>query len=442
VHLIERECTIQRRHQKITEEAPSATLNEDSRHKLLETALHIAKSMHFTSAGTLEFLFDKEMNFYFLEMNTRIQVEHPVTEAITGIDIVKEQIKIAQGQTLGITQNNITINGYAIECRIYAEDPFSGFMPSAGEILHYHIPEKTGIRIDSAFTGVATVSASFDPMIAKVTAHAQNREECIYRLQNYLKSCVLQGIKTNLEYLLLILNDTDFQSNNISTSYCAQKAPAFKTIHESARKRISKEKIIGTVLALTFSKARPGTSIWKSIGEWRFPGKRSYMVDEITVEIDYQILYSRISFSLDRKNYLIEDVQNLEHGIVFHLNREKISMFVTEVKKETFVVYSEGFIFNVHRMDLPDTGIFNHNRPSVDYKNGDCVLSPLNGRVIKLNVKKGDKVKKGALLMIIESMKMENNILSPSEAIVSDVMVSDGDQVTGKELLIKLSMVN
>lgn len=442
VHLYERECTIQRRHQKIIEEAPSATLTENLRHKLLETAVHIARSMGYTSAGTLEFLFDREMNFFFLEMNTRIQVEHPVTEAITGIDIVKEQINIAQGRSLNFVQNDITLNGHAMECRIYAEDPFSGFMPSSGEILHYLIPEKAGIRIDSAFTGATSVSSSFDPMIAKITVHAPNREECIYRLNNYLKGCVLQGIKTNLEYLQLILSDSDFRSNNIATSYCTQKAPVFKAIYESARNRIPTEKIIAAVLAKNFLTTQHHNSIWKRFGEWRFPGKRSYMIDEKTLDVGYQHLENGISFTAEGENFLIEGVQNLEHEIVFHLNNEKVIMTVSEERKDTYVIYTGSFNFNVHRTDVPDTGIFQNNRPVANYKNGNYVLSPLNGRVIKLNVKKGDKVKKGALLLIIESMKMENNILSPSEAVVSDVMVSDGDQVTGKELLIKLSMVN
>lgn len=443
VHLYERECSIQRRHQKIIEEAPSVTLSEVVREKLLSTALRIAKSMGYTSAGTLEFLFDNDLNFYFLEMNTRIQVEHPVTEAITGVDIVKEQIRIAEGKPLSFAQQDISINGHAIECRVYAEDPFAGFIPSAGEMLINYLPADKEIRLDSAFAGPAKVSSSFDPMIAKITAHGKNRRNSISKLKAYLQNCAIQGINTNLEYLSAILNDPDFAHNDISTGYCHQKADELRISFEKTKDSVAPEKLLAALMAVDLLSRKTEDNIWKKLGSWRFPGKRLYAVEGKTFELDYQLLnMHRISFTVQDKRYLIEDVQNQEPVISFLLNGERQFLIISEVKGGKYFVSTEGITFQVRRSDLPDLSVFNSSEQKNGQLNGSHILSPLNGKVIKLNVKKGDKVKKGELLMIIESMKMENNILAPAEAIVSDVMTANGAQVSGKELLIKLTMAN
>lgn len=443
VHLYERECSIQRRHQKIIEEAPSPTLADAVREKLLSTAVHIAKSMHYTGAGTLEFLFDQDMNFYFLEMNTRIQVEHPVTEAITGVDIVKEQIRIAEGKTISFQQEDIRMNGHAIECRVYAEDPFTGFLPSAGEMVVNLLPGHNSIRIDTAYDGAATVSSSFDPMIAKITTHAPERKIAIAQLHQYLKNCAIQGIKTNLEYLNLILADEDFGTNNISTGYCAQKSHELNEAYLNLKEQTATEKLIAAILAKEFLSKPEAGNIWEKLGSWRFPGKRAYKAGERTFETDYQILGNgRISFSVNRQTYKIENVINQEPVLSFLLNNERQSFVVSEVNHGGYFVSVLGLTFQLQRADLPDLSVFNGSGKEAFKLNGDHVFSPLNGKVIKLNVKKGDKVKKGELLLIIESMKMENNILSPLEAVVADVMVVHGAQVAGKDLLVKLTMAN
>lgn len=443
IHLYERECSIQRRHQKIIEEAPSVTLTETVRENLLSTALHIAKSMGYTSAGTLEFLFDNDSNFYFLEMNTRIQVEHPVTEAITRVDIVKEQIRIAEGKPLSYAQQDISMNGHAIECRVYAENPFADFIPSAGEMLVDYLPADREIRLDSAFAGPAKVSSSFDPMIAKITVHRKDRRDSVSKLRAYLQKCAIQGINTNLEYLSAILNDPDFANNNISTSYCHQKTDELRISFEKTKDSVAPEKLLAALMAVDFLSRKTEENIWQNLGSWRFPGKRLYAVQGITVELDYQLLnMCRISFTVQDKRYLIEDVQNQEPVISFLLNGERQFLIISEVNDGKYFVSTEGITFQVRRGDLPDLSVFNSSEPRNGQLNGSNILSPLNGKVIKLNVKKGDKVKKGELLLIIESMKMENNILAPAEAIVSDVMTVNGAQVSGKELLIKLTMAN
>jgi acetyl/propionyl-CoA carboxylase alpha subunit len=221
IHLFERECSIQRRHQKIIEEAPSPTLSQEERIKLFDYALRLAKEIEYTNAGTIEFLFEEETrNFYFLEMNTRIQVEHPVTEMITGIDIVNTQIQIALNMPMPYTQNQILLNGHAIEARVYAEDPENDFLPSPGKILTYIEPTISNIRIDSSIKFPQNISSNFDPMISKIIAWGKTREEARINLIHALENYVIHGVKTNIDYLIELLKTEDFKKNHISTNFC------------------------------------------------------------------------------------------------------------------------------------------------------------------------------------------------------------------------------
>jgi len=221
IHLFERECSIQRRHQKIIEEAPSPTLSQEERIKLFDYALRLAKEIEYTNAGTIEFLFEEETrNFYFLEMNTRIQVEHPVTEMITGIDIVNTQIQIALNMPIPYTQNQILLNGHAIEARVYAEDPENDFLPSPGKILTYIEPTISNIRIDSSIKFPQNISSNFDPMISKMIAWGKTREEARINLIHALENYVIHGVKTNIDYLIELLKTEDFKKNHISTNFC------------------------------------------------------------------------------------------------------------------------------------------------------------------------------------------------------------------------------
>ncbi|MGE7903506.1 acetyl-CoA carboxylase biotin carboxylase subunit [Peribacillus sp. NPDC094092] len=219
VHLGERDCSIQRRHQKLIEEAPSPALDEELRTKMGEAALKAAKAVQYSGAGTIEFLLDKYKNFYFMEMNTRIQVEHPVTELITGVDLIKEQILIASGHRLSVKQEDIHINGWAIECRINAENPDKKFMPSPGKIGLYLPPGGFGIRVDSAVYPEYTISPFYDSMIAKLIVHGKNREEAIARMKRALSEFVIEGIDTTIAFHLRLLEHPDFKAGNFNTKF-------------------------------------------------------------------------------------------------------------------------------------------------------------------------------------------------------------------------------
>lgn len=219
VSLGERECSVQRRHQKVIEEAPSAVVDADLRKRMGEAAVRLAKSAGYTNAGTVEFLVDENRNFYFLEMNTRLQVEHPVTELVTGLDLVHLQIRIAQGEPLPFTQEDIRLRGHAIECRIYAEDPDNGFFPSPGKITRLLQPGGPGIREDSGMYEGWVVPLDYDPMLSKLIAFAPTREAAIARLLRALDEYVIGGIRANLGLFRRILSDADFQSARIDTGY-------------------------------------------------------------------------------------------------------------------------------------------------------------------------------------------------------------------------------
>lgn len=223
VYLGERDCTMQRRNQKVLEESPSAIVDNKLREKMGETALKAVKAAKYTNAGTVEFLVDKDKNFYFMEMNTRIQVEHPVTEWVTGIDIVKEQIKIASGENLNISQKDIQIKGHSIECRINAENPEKKFMPCPGEIKGLLLPGGNGVRVDTAVYNGYTIPPYYDSMIAKIIVYAENREEAIAKMKRALEECVIDGIDTNIDFLLKIINCNEFKEGNYDTSFIGEK---------------------------------------------------------------------------------------------------------------------------------------------------------------------------------------------------------------------------
>ncbi len=219
IHLGERDCSVQRRNQKVLEETPSGILDEKTRNEMGKVAVKAVKEIGYTNAGTIEFLVDKNRDFYFMEMNTRVQVEHPVTEMVTGVDIIKEQIKIASGETLQYKQEDIKFEGHSMEVRINAENPDKNFMPSPGKITGLHIPGGNGVRVDTAIYSGYTVPPTYDSMLAKLIVHGKDREESIAKMKSAVAEFVIEGITTNIDFLLKILENENFKTNNYDTSF-------------------------------------------------------------------------------------------------------------------------------------------------------------------------------------------------------------------------------
>ena len=227
VHLGERDCSIQRRHQKVLEESPSVAISSELRTKMGETAVRAAKAVGYENAGTIEFLLDKDKNFYFMEMNTRIQVEHPVTELVSGLDLIKEQIRVAAGEPLSVSQSEIQIQGHAIECRINAENPVRNFMPCPGKITNVHVPGGNGIRVDTHIYNDYKVPANYDSMLMKLIVHGKDRDEAIAKMRSALGELIIEGIDTNLDFQYEILSHPVFQKGETDTDLIPRYFPQY-----------------------------------------------------------------------------------------------------------------------------------------------------------------------------------------------------------------------
>ena len=240
IHLFERECSVQRRHQKIIEETPSPLLTPELREQMGQAAVAAAKAVNYYNAGTIEFIFDPILSsFFFLEMNTRLQVEHPITELVTGIDLVQWQIRIAAGEKFPFMQSDLHQHGHAIECRVYAEDPANGFFPSTGKLLQFIEPRGPGIRVDSGFTTGSEVTHFYDPLLAKLIVHAENRETAIQRMQTALKEFVVHGVVTNIDFMQAMLAHDDFAGGKVSTRWVEAKFKEWNTPEPSAESLVA-----------------------------------------------------------------------------------------------------------------------------------------------------------------------------------------------------------
>jgi acetyl-CoA carboxylase biotin carboxylase subunit len=277
VHLGERECSIQRRHQKLLEESPSYFIGDDQemRQRMGDVAVRAAKAVGYINAGTIEFLVDKEKNFFFLEMNTRLQVEHPVTEAVTGVDIVKEQIRIARGRSLGITQEDVQMNGWAIECRINAEDPYSDFMPSTGRITHVLLPTGPGVRIDTGIYPGFEISPYYDSLISKLIVYGATRAEAILRMRRALEEFKIVGVRTNIPFHQNLMDSHRFMAGNFDTRFVEERF----SLNEKEKRKFFNPKVAAILATLVahqrtqrmahiIQRGKRDTSNWKWVGRW------------------------------------------------------------------------------------------------------------------------------------------------------------------------------
>ena len=443
IHLFERECSIQRRYQKIIEESPSATLTPDKRWKICESAVRFVKTINYYNAGTVEFLMDKHQNFYFLEMNTRIQVEHPVTEMVTGIDIVEEQINIASGKALRFKQEDIHQNGHAIECRIYAEDPANNFLPSPGFIHYYSMPKAKNIRVDNYINEKAEISGFFDPMISKLIVRSKNRKDAIEHSIAALQDVVIHGIKTNTEYLKGILQHQDFQNNNISTTFCRDETNKINSEIETEKKNLNKSEYI--IAALLYRLNQPfrkdSANIWQQISYWRHFMQIPVRCEEITCKIKVENSgKGKYIFTKNDQKHECQINDIAENMIDFSVDNERFRTSVSIDDKQHIMVRMHGFDFEVKCDDiLGDESVIGDSGQGSERHDNDLV-SPMPGKVIDVRVKPGDKVTKGEIVAIIESMKMENNIIAPFDSSVEDVYVEKGSSVGGAQLLVRLKI--
>ncbi len=269
LYLFERECSIQRRHQKVIEEAPSSAISSRTRKKMGEVAVRIAKAVKYKCAGTIEFIMDQSQNFYFLEMNTRVQVEHPVTEMITGFDIVKWMIRIAAGENLPFKQKNIVMKGHALECRVYAENPETNFLPSPGVIEYLRTPSGPGIRDDSSIYNGSEITPFYDPMLSKLVTWADTREAAIKKMESALREYIVLGVKTNIGFLIRTMGDDEFRKGKIDTGFIERHPELLKPSAAGTEKAL-----IAAALSMSSSE-RTDTQSQKPASNWKLFGRRS-----------------------------------------------------------------------------------------------------------------------------------------------------------------------
>lgn len=445
VHLFERECSIQRRYQKIIEESPSPTINEEVRKQMGEAAVKITKDIGYNNAGTIEFLVDKDLNFFFLEMNTRVQVEHPVTEMVTGVDIVEEQILVAAGNELRIRQEELSQKGHAIECRIYAEDPSNNFLPSPGKMTLYSEPEGSGIRIDSGITEAATIHSFFDPMISKLIVWAETRENATAKMIKALKDYHMHGITTNISYLIKLMQQDAYINNTISTKFCDDHTDKIVEEINSDKENIDPKIPVTAFLLYTLNKNYnvsgedvPETEdIWNKIGYWRDPMclKIKFNDEECEVNIN-SIKNNNYEFEF-REDQYASVLKNICccGGVDYTINDTFYSACVSEDSKYNGFVSYEGHIFEIKRLDIL-SGDFSASDFETYGDEGNVLTSPMPGKVIKINVKDGDSVKKGDVVLVVEAMKMENSIVANKDAVVKKVNVNLNRMVEGSTALV------
>jgi acetyl/propionyl-CoA carboxylase alpha subunit len=439
VHLFERECSIQRRYQKIIEESPSPTLTDEVRNKMGEAAVKITKEIGYSNAGTIEFLVDKDLNFYFLEMNTRIQVEHPITEMVTGIDLVQEQILVAAGNPLGFAQEGIVQNGHAIECRVYAEDPANNFLPSPGNMILYREPENRRVRIDACTNKAAMIHSFYDPMISKVIVWEENREHARLKMIDVLKEYIIHGIKTNIRFLIELLQQENYIQNTISTKYCDLHLDEIVAASVQKRGQI----VIDAPLAsyalyfLKYKNLSPESSVWQNIGYWRDRLELKLKMDDRNYEVVVYPARSGLSeVVIGDRSYIVELPHLSENRITVKATE---GIFTADISHDNYgnaFVSCNGHIFNIHRDDLL---IKEDVYTGIDSPNGEgqnSIFTPMPGKVIKVNVKNGGEVKKGEVMMIVEAMKMENSIVAPRDAKIEKVNVKKGQMVDGSRPLV------
>lgn len=433
VHLFERDCSIQRRHQKVIEEAPAPGLSADMRKTMGDAAVQAAKAIHYIGAGTVEFIVDSS-GFYFMEMNTRLQVEHPVTECITGLDLVEWQIRVARGEPLPKLQDEITHKGAALEVRLYAEDAENGFLPSTGKLSTLDMPyERPGVRIDSGVECGSEISMFYDPMIAKIIAYGPDRPSAIEKLLGALESTVVEGVKTNRAFLARVLASQPFRDAKLTTGFIDTYATDLAVPSVIADRMIAL-----AALAVITPHAGPQNmrSPWASLGAWRMnlpvshrvvfglPGAEKTELRLAQQDHHWQIdgLEKTLSASGAWKSPLVFeadfDGQLLRATVIDHPGHVEVRLWGQTVN-----------------FTKPDAGA---EEATLEAKEGS-IRAPMPGRVLQLMVKQGDTVKAGDRLLVLEAMKMEHRLNAPVSGMVSAVHVAENAQVTDGMVLVEIA---
>ena len=435
VHLGERECSIQRRYQKVIEECPSSFVDEKLRNAMAEQALRLAKEVKYDSAGTVEFVVDDKKNFYFLEMNTRLQVEHPVTELVTGVDLVEQMINCADGKKLRLSQQDIKLNGWSIESRIYAEDPLKEFLPSIGRLIEHQEPKISNkdeiIRNDTGVSSGSDISIYYDPMISKLAVHAVSRDKALDLMIRALEQYYIEGVDHNVAFLISTLKNRDFRSGNISTNFIKSNYPKGYTFNYGLNSNILIKFI--NIASLIFLKCNQENKI-KVLSV--INGSNIYKIEVIEYASNKQ--NSNLIIKNKNKEYSLKSNWTINEKVMQLSINDQIE-FAKIDKIHNFNKYS--ITVEDCSLDLivssPDTAKLFDFMPEPKFEDlSKMLISPMPGLIKNISVEQGQKIKKGEQIVIIEAMKMENILKSEKDCLIKEILVKEGDSVSADEILI------
>lgn len=441
VYLFERDCSIQRRHQKVLEEAPAPGMTPTLRKAMGEAAVEAARSINYEGAGTIEFLLTPNNDFYFMEMNTRLQVEHPITEKITNLDLVEWQLRVASGEPLPITnQSDLTLNGHAIEARIYAENPDKDFTPSTGNLTYLNFPEENQhIRIDTGVTQGDEISIYYDPLIAKLIVWDENRDKAITQLNKALAELHVAGVHTNTALLSAISENKAFISAKLDTHFIEKEREALMPENVSAPKEIIALAALSVLVAQQKStdalrqQSVDKHSPWFSGNDWRSNLTAKQMVHlktilddlRICVEIKEKGIYS---FTIADAQYTLSNIHANEHLLSADINGKHITAAYALLASQLYL-FSKGKQFAFK--------IFTNETEEDSAQDTDRITAPMPGTVVDVSVMPGQQVKKGERLIVIEAMKMQHTLYAPDNGTIKDVMFNTGDLIEeGTELVL------
>lgn len=430
-HFFDRECSLQRRYQKVIEESPSPSLTPELRKQMGDAAVAAARSINYTNAGTVEFILDKSGNFYFLEVNTRLQVEHPVTEETTGLDLVRLQIEVAQGLPLSAKAETVTQRGHSIECRICAEDPENNFFPDTGEILFWQEPHLTGLRYDSGVVTGSKVDVFYDSLISKVISFGANRSEAILRMVNALDKTVILGLTTNRDFLKELLLNPSYVDGSFDTKLIEREYTSYKKATNEYALRAS------AIAALVYewNERAQHEPFARSLNGWRSLHYQpqlfqlEYAGEKLTLGYDY---LQQKKFDIYHGNIkcIVELVQVSKNKLTIIIDNHLQTFFVAKGNNQIFVQHpSEGtFRFKeVPRFTEPGAS-----------QNKSGYIAPMPGEIIKVLVKPGDKVQAGKGLLVMSSMKMETTIEAHADGEVEEIFVAERLFVEADTVLLKM----
>jgi propionyl-CoA carboxylase alpha chain len=429
IYLGERECSIQRRHQKVIEEAPSPFLDEATRQKMGEQSCALARAVDYQSAGTVEFIADADMNFYFLEMNTRLQVEHPVTELVTGQDLVEMMIRVAAGEKLSLAQSDVTLTGWAMESRVYAEDPFRNFMPSIGRLSGYREPEGEGVRVDSGVYEGGEVSMHYDPMISKLITYGDNREAAIDLMVDALDAYYIRGVNHNISFLNALMVHPRFIAGELTTNFIEEEFPEGFNADLVPQNNPHIAVVVAAAVHQEYRERSSQISGQSEGHEYQVPDQWVVITGAEETPVFMTLTLSGFLVSIGNDDYsVVTDWALGEPLFEAQINGQQVTVQV-ERSGSGYKLFYRGAEINALVLSPKAAALNKLMLEKVPADLSKFLLSPMPGLLVKLVVKVGDQVKTGEELAVVEAMKMENSLRATNDGIVAKISADVGDSL-------------